>query len=257
MVTSVAIGARLHPGATPKPFIYKPFKFSSKLHTTPETMNDTPESVTNQPTPVSELVNDPFAFLATLADYDNTTGILTQVELGTHLDRTESPIRVIVKAVEKLLPQFGMKVDGKVTARGVEVVKACFARPASMTHEAWIMGFSVLLNGSHQHLSGNPEPAKGAMDTDFLDARLGQIQANSTALALRGTTELQTLLSQLGVVESKLGDLQSAEIQQAEDLGYEQEMGRLTASVRGKLKAQQDFLASLSQPVAPTESDPA
>lgn len=257
MVTSVAIATRLHPGAIPKPFVYMPFTLSSKLHTTPETMNEATEPVTNPLEPVSEPVSEPFAFLATLADYDNTTGILTQVELGTHLDRTESPIRVIVKAVEKLLPNFGMKVDGKVTARGVEVVKACFARPASMTHEAWIMGFSILLNGSHQHLSGNPESAKGAMDTDFLDARLGQVQANSTALALRSTTELQSLLSQLGVVETKLGSLQSAEIQQAENLGYQQEMDRLVALTRGKLQAQQDFLASLPQSVAPTESDPA
>jgi NADH dehydrogenase/NADH:ubiquinone oxidoreductase subunit G len=244
MIFFTTIAAAQAMGAIPKTLVHKPFNLFTTNGVTSQ-MNDEPTTDgQTTDTPVSE---SPYEFLNDLAQLDHTTGVMSQTDLAKQLGNlSEGVPRGAVKALAKTIPLDRLKADGRLTAQGVELVTRYIQR-GDTTAEAWIHGLmQAMKSPEHRALTG-VVPTESAADIDlgFLGDRKAQIEANSNALALRGDSELASLMAKSQELSQHFGSINAAEIQAAEDAAYQAELDKLTAAMRGKIKAQQAFLASL------------
>jgi hypothetical protein len=199
-------------------------------------------------TPVSE---SPYAFLHELMNLDAEDGILSQTELGNLLGFSEGVVRGAIKAVSKSIPLEQLKEDGrgKLTERGVKLATMFIQRGDSTTAEAWMHGLmEAMKSPEHKALTGEIEAASAAdIDLGFLGDRAAKIEADSNALALRGDTALAELMAKNAELDQRMNDLSSKEVQAAEDAAYQAELDKLTAALRGKMRAKRAFLESLEK----------
>lgn len=244
MIFLTTIAAAQAMGAIPKTLVHKPFNLF-KTNGVTVTMNDEPTTDgQTTDTPVSE---SPYGFLSDLAKLDHTTGIMSQTDLAKQLGNlSEGVPRGAVKALSKIIPLDRLKADNRLTAQGVALVTACVQR-GDTTLESWVHGLmQAMKSPEHRALTGVlPTESAADIDLGFLGDRKAQIEANSNALALRGDSELAMLMAKSQELDQRMNSLNSAEIQAAEDAAYQAELDKLTAGLRGKMRAQQAFLASL------------
>lgn len=240
---TTTIAAARYLGAMPNTLVYKPFSLST-FHGVTVTMSNEPiEDGQTTDTPVSE---SPYEFLNDLAQLDYTTGVTTQTGLAEQFNLSEGVVRGAVKGLSKAIPLDRLKADNRLTAQGVELVTRYIQR-GDTTAEAWVHGLmQAMKSPEHRALTGVlPTESAADIDLGFLGDRKAQIEANSNALALRGDSELASLMAKSQELSQHFGSINAAEIQAAEDAAYQAELDKLTAAMRGKIKAQQAFLASL------------
>jgi hypothetical protein len=228
-------------GAVPKSNVYKPFTYQRVTK-----MSDTNQDNTEQS--ASDTETNTYDFLYELANVDAQVGVMTQTQLAEQLGFSEGVVRAAVRAVSAAIPIGQLKEEGKgkLTARGIKVASA-FINRGDTTAEAWVHGLmQAMKSPKHKALTGVVEADTAAdIDLGFLGDRAKQVEAQSNALALRGDSELAMLMAKNAELEQRMNDLSLKEVQAAEDAAYQAELDKLTAAMRGKVRAQQAFLKSL------------
>lgn len=166
---------------------------------------------------------------------DTTVGVTSKNALAKQLGKAEGTIRAAYKAVQRIIPEASLLVDGRLTELAVELVRLCLER--SGTIEEWSNELHLALKDTD--LIAPPE---NSIELDFLAVELGHIAATSTALVLSGQTTMQTLQATDARLAQIQHDINQARIKQAFERGYQSATALIEAELKGQQQARKEYI---------------